>query len=1198
MGKTLLSLIGVDKREEEKSRLIYPSDDVLKSKEVTYALDTFFTQSVINDKPDINVESKPVLEVGASYIEDLIELNYFLPKTFDLFSIDYNDVSVLGTPTILQIAEPAYQKMIDCNFYANRDYELFGIEDCSPQSLQIVNYQSYVEGLIRNTNILFDALAIFTGNKSPDTPLGTIGAKALNAHFRINLKENVSQIFASYIEEDPYRILNGDSLTKYPYNITTTDTFLGKVSEFTQKLSGFYNPFLSIPDDVFDLERKSEYSRTYSNSLLMKYTGDGQKKQLQTLLNVNKYRPLIDDKNFGVNENNYVYMGDNGPMPFTDEFNSEFGEIDSLSKDFFDKNGQHYKFSKTLSSFASDSYGASTISKQTVNNELMSLYYDLDRTSDESNTNLVWNKNTKNLFLEKTLLHKTKEIVNNNSENVFINSSDKEFKFTQDNIEHTISRGSAITAYADWEDNGDGLDYQIKNGDFFRVWTKDRKYSKLNRTQKHKGLDNGDSRSVLGSNGLVNIAPTVRSLNGTNINKYMFSIENLAWADNIADLPDCEIGQGDLLSGHRGRIMWFPPYGLTFNESVNVDHNSHAFIGRGEKIYTYNNTERSGTLSFKLLIDHPSIINNLRGQRTELWERYFKGDKSAEKKANSLIKNKLTTAEIQELEGLRQSIQPKIVDTIVKPKAEIEQIKVDENSKKIETFDLKFMSVYFPNNVDTLPTLNGGAANNAGYQSKLQADGLDYTYFNGIKRDEIYAKKTGRGAYPNKHNYLVNNDFFNEDVLNYQFKILFDKIKELKPKVVTVCSVGYATQAIPINTTNQKLSTNRCNALRLWFEKKFEEFKKTTDVGDVRLDTSTIMPMGDQKSDNTGKDADIDSKNSVDFRRADLLIKIVADSGTTISKPKSITEVLPDDNLNQNAAIEPTFNISSLPISNTLLNKLLDIGECDIYEYIETNAPFIQHTISEKVKYFNPAFHSMTPQGFNSRLNFLHQCTRQGQSIGVDGIDNLTNFAFGRPPICILKIGDFYHTKIFITSLNISYNETPTWDLNPESGAGVQPMIADISMNFLYLGGQSISGPINRLQNALSFNYYANTEMYDPRADSITVLEDSKSNNSARILDGFKLSNLIEKSDLIGVAESKIDNIKGQYGNLLPNQKINPNSFGTLNTVPSDINTVNNLIQLKSALGLPLTEQERLNLLLNPLNPDNFSEVPSNNINV
>jgi hypothetical protein len=59
------------------------------------------------------------------------------------------------------------------------------------------------------------------------------------------------------------------------------------------------------------------------------------------------------------------------------------------------------------------------------------------------------------------------------------------------------------------------------------------------------------------------------------------------------------------------------------------------------------------------------------------------------------------------------------------------------------------------------------------------------------------------------------------------------------------------------------------------------------------------------------------------------------------------------------------------------------------------------------------------------------------------------------------------------------------WDLNPE-GVGVQPMIANVSLSFKFIGGSTLSGPINKLQNALSFNYYANTHVYDARADYIS----------------------------------------------------------------------------------------------------------------
>jgi len=160
-------------------------------------------------------------------------------------------------------------------------------------------------------------------------------------------------------------------------------------------------------------------------------------------------------------------------------------------------------------------------------------------------------------------------------------------------------------------------------------------------------------------------------------------------------------------------------------------------------------------------------------------------------------------------------------------------------------------------------------------------------------------------------------------------------------------------------------------------------------------------------------------------------------------------------------------------------------NEAKFFYMLEKEEPFLHHKISDKIKYFDPAFHSISPEGFNARLTFLHQCTRQGPTVG--GSDNHTddntanNLSFGRPPVCVLRIGDFYYTKILIDSISITFDPL-VWDLNTE-GIGVMPMIADINMRFKFIGGSSLAGHITRLQNALSFNYYANTEVYDNRSE-------------------------------------------------------------------------------------------------------------------
>jgi hypothetical protein len=105
--------------------------------------------------------------------------------------------------------------------------------------------------------------------------------------------------------------------------------------------------------------------------------------------------------------------------------------------------------------------------------------------------------------------------------------------------------------------------------------------------------------------------------------------------------------------------------------------------------------------------------------------------------------------------------------------------------------------------------------------------------------------------------------------------------------------------------------------------------------------------------------------------------------------------------------------------------------------------------------------------------------------MNADGTSKLirqaANLAFGRPPYCVLRIGDFFHTKIVINSMQISYDNSAggiTWDLNQE-GAGVQPMYAKISISFTFIGGQDIGGPVAELQNAVSENYYANSSVYN-----------------------------------------------------------------------------------------------------------------------
>ena len=225
-------------------------------------------------------------------------------------------------------------------------------------------------------------------------------------------------------------------------------------------------------------------------------------------------------------------------------------------------------------------------------------------------------------------------------------------------------------------------------------------------------------------------------------------------------------------------------------------------------------------------------------------------------------------------------------------------------------------------------------------------------------------------------------------------------------------------------------------------------------------------------------------------------------------------------------------------------------SECSYFEKIRKEDPFVYEGIVDKIKNFHPAFHSITPEGFNERLTFLNQCSRQGPSIRPSGND-AQNLAFGRPPVCVLRIGDFYYTKIIIDSIGISYDPL-VWDMNPE-GVGVQPMLAKIDLNFSFIGGSSIDGPIRQLQNAVSFNFFANTSVFNPRR-YYTAGDNVKFETLVEKLKADANASVVTSKDYIGF---------GSFGSQVQaDAEINQNR--SVNTNVDSQNQTENVIENKS----------------------------------
>ena len=201
-------------------------------------------------------------------------------------------------------------------------------------------------------------------------------------------------------------------------------------------------------------------------------------------------------------------------------------------------------------------------------------------------------------------------------------------------------------------------------------------------------------------------------------------------------------------------------------------------------------------------------------------------------------------------------------------------------------------------------------------------------------------------------------------------------------------------------------------------------------------------------------------------------------------QPEDYVPEIPKSKLTPDGTIEPP-KVPKPPVDQMKKIIMKTLSECYYFKVMEEDSPVTFKSLRDKLKYFHPAFHSTTPEGLNARLTFLLQCVRPGETIPLKGIAdnndiNARNTSFGPPPICVIRIGDFYHSKVAIRDVNIAYDEG-VWDLNPE-GIGVQPMIANVTLQVNFIGGQGLEKPVERLQNALSSNFFANTEMYDPRS--------------------------------------------------------------------------------------------------------------------
>lgn len=1093
---------------------------------------------------------------------------------------------------------------------------------------------SFVPSLYSPYNILLQGDPVGDeGLLSADSNTMKLSAKNLKDNLQYRVDQNVYNQTIGRLNilnglKDPFnlaQILAGKRpIVARDWKITVGSGILGNGMDILQRFGGVTIPVSPIPGDYFDedmeqqnygtafsqlaafrdgfvgklLGRRTDRGRTPSE-LFLEYTGSGQKSQLQSNIDMNKYRPSyqltkggnlvsrivgaitsIFDTQAG-SGNFYVGGTDRDPSTVTSppgqvplnetgrEVNAPVYGNDLLAK-MYEGEDKNFKFGLAGKSYenAGGIQGGFTWVSPKYNKDAGKYVgpegkvYDTDPNFNEISNTLTATESTRYEFTPGSLLYNTQKLIDSIPEGQARfshvgNAIDQTSKVFNDGYRE-LTKGSQVIAYT-------GVDGSEVGREYCRIFTKDTPYYTFDDLQKSDGITRYGRKfadSVLDNTYNLNIAPN-RNPNSSNIvpnnndgtggyaRKYMFSIENLAWRtggrDNYRyqDLPVCEKGPNG------GRVMWFAPYDLKFDEQSTPTFKDNDFIGRPEPVYTYTNTKRTGSLSWKIIVDHPSVVNLLvnkvltsdRERVDSIINSFYAGCKKYDLYE---LARRYNTIPTNELYTYQQILNNPSVNT-----EQVRQISLNTNNAVQSTqqpvqVDLKKyenLGFYFENDYPDPNTRQVTSTNP--FQSLIGPY---------LQQQTLYVDSNAKNG---SETQAAIGNFFT-DVINDNFEQSKNMLKDIidtvtnKGQRVNILLQGSASAPQSVSY-NIPLSERRIDSVLQYFNsfsftsgEQTLTLKNLIDEGKVVLksvafgeNAQNVQPKSYNKNTTFG------SYNCTDGDLAneqDLTVKwygINAMSCRVVRIASIDAEPLqtnvPDINANQNAALQnagavpkpqkPTPQIDILQevkqgVSKKILRYLL--SECDYFEVVKQSNPFVYDSIKDKIKYFSPVFHSTTPEGLNSRLTFLQQCTRPGDTIPTIGpkgekvYNDAINTAFGAPPVLVLRIGDFFNTKIIPTGLSIKYENL---DINPE-GIGVQPMIAEVTLNFNFIGGHGLKTPVERLQNALSFNFYANTEIYDERAQP-TV--------DTSTLDKQLVQAIIDQTPVVGV--NSVNNVQqNQFG--------------------------------------------------------------------
>lgn len=909
----------------------------------------------------------------------------------------------------------------------------------NPKLVQSINSLASVLLPTKSFNLSNTVIGRLIG---PNTPIAQIGIQQLGKQFAQRVTENA--LTAGLPSINFNNLFDGNPNTKLftkkvDYRITRDETNT-TVEDIIQRISGTQRltvPYSLNPPIPKNLYSEGSLNNITDNNTLIRNTGKGVLHFLYDAINRNLYKPSNTSFISTTQSQDGVAVIPAGsewytrlyfPNLPTDEFpNPNFANLDLINMQITDlksvEGQNNLAYGGKIDRFGK-AQKISTDTAQNIPNQPKSVDFEfINDAYGFGNSNpdnqIVWGRDGVNTMASKFgvrtgMLAYTRALLTARGSNSSIDQTKSKY---YDKDGQPMYNGSPLT-----RDN----DGTVRTERQHSILDPYNNYNKAIRFDGNSIYD-APSQSVINKYVIPKMHPVFNRDNQTVDNSnMMFSLENLAFNltsdGHMGDLAGTKLPKTEV-GPNKGRIMWFPPYAIQLSESAIAKYDSTVFIGRGEPIYTYSNSERIARLSFKLIIDYPpQIKGHNHGEIAKFFA--FGGNLKQADLSNVDVPGK--QAENIMLQNEKDKISPT----------------TKQETQPVRSGD--YCKFFFHNDGDDV---QGDI--DAGYEMGNGVDGIDGEFDFGL------------------------NSGFVSQVNDFVTNIL-NEANEEDFKLISLTFFGSATKLFNQKSKqyqyNLALSERRNQSLKNYVNSKFAiaHGGKTMDQVGITITTKPLSSVngsdkGAQPQFMNEQDIKPERNSYIHYERSKKIVTKEVPLTMEEKQRRDIIQTQIDSNKKLIAAAQ-TFQETDGLFVLVDKNDKANVG----YEAIEKRK-------------LSPVFHSQTPEDFHRRLTFLQQCVRQGnatvsETTEQNGIPTARNSVFGRPPVCVLRLGDFFHTKVIIDSIDFDYADSP-WDMNPE-GMGMQYMIADISISMRVIGGQSLKGALDILQNAESFNYYANSTYY------------------------------------------------------------------------------------------------------------------------